>query len=212
MVQYKRSRFADWVKNHKVMIVLSLALLFVVIFYWSSLTKSVSIVGINTTSKVKNVTGLNSTVEVGDLSFKLIEVGLYKEEIRYAHLPNASSYHMQLSFKVTNNGEKIENVSYYCGKILFEDGTQYNFDALRGSFDLKSNDLTGICYYSDIIPGATIDIYEEFYFSDTYYPDYAIAWEKVPGSKIIYFTQQNNGLVKFSINKGEIVYKNESFN
>ncbi len=163
--------------------------------------------------------GLNNPLKLRDLSFELNNVILYKEGVVFPTKAEAISYHLFLSLNVTNNGETMENITYFCGKLLFDGGTQYNFDVTAGGRQRKDIeqdnfefleapdeiDLTGICDYTSIVPGATITIYDDFYFSDTYYRMETISWEEVLGSKIAYFTQQNNGLLKFVFDKKDAV-------
>lgn len=157
-------------------------------------------------SDIKEVLGLNDIVKVGNLSFKLDGVYLQWSPGIYAEY-----YNMFWSFVVTNDGDTIENVSD-CGILLFEDGSQYNFDVSQGDLD-----ISGKCIYYGMVPGARTTIYSTFYFSNSsYHPQswlgYPKSWEEVPGSKITYFSQQNKGLVKYSIDKGEIVNINKSVN
>ena len=157
-------------------------------------------------SDLKETAGLYDIVKVVNLSYKLDGVYLDSNSGRYSEY-----YYLTWHFEVTNDGDTIENVSN-CGVLLFEDGSQYNFDISQNDID-----ISGICSYNEMVPGAKMDLYSIFYFSDpSYHPKswsgYPITWEKVSGSKITYFSQQNKGLVKFIIDKREIVNINQSAN
>jgi len=145
--------------------------------------------------------GLNDKVELRDLSFKLFNVSLNKwkesamstTEIN-GNIP-AKTYNMNWLFEITNNGENIKYVSADCGTLLFEDGSQYK--------------MGNSCKDYAIVPGATIKIYSMFLFSDNFIVVGAKPWEQVPGTKIVYFSEQTGGLVKYTIDKSEIEYTSE---
>ena len=171
-----------------------------------------------TSSNTKEVARLYDTVKVGDLSFQLTGVTLQKwAPPKYGEwtIPQ-EQYTLFWTFEITNNGENIENVSD-CGILLFEDGSQYNFDVTLDDADVDV-DITGHCNYYTMVPGAKIIAYSTFYFTNTseaYVPCYwsgsPRVWQEVPGSKITYFSQQNVGLVKYIIDKSEIVYTSEPY-
>ncbi len=124
--------------------------------------------------------GIYPKVEVGSLSFQLNDIELYKG---YS-TPESSNYNLWWRFIVTNDGQSIERVSD-CGVLLFEDGSQY-----------KTTNRE--CNYHEMVPGARITLWSNFYFSNPQ------IWEDIPGSKVTYFSQQSEGLVKYTIYKREI--------
>lgn len=161
--------------------------------------------------------GLNETLQVGSLSFQLNEVTLQEEgswihnnceKVNYVNggrsgpyicIPSEvdkkvpEGYNLFWSFLVTNNGDEIKNVSK-CGILLLEDGSQYKFELGRSSYD-----RTDICEHHIMIPGENIEFYKVFTFSN---------WSEVPGSKITFFSQQSDGLVRFAVDKSQIKYIN----
>jgi len=151
---------------------------------------------------VESIHGLNDIVETDNLSFRLYKVELSKwKEQEFlttkidGNIP-AKIHSMFLFFEIKNNGDNIEYVSN-CGTLLFEDGSQY-------SFELQT--ATTHCGDYKILPKATIRIMSSFLFSDVFLYTGAKTWESVHGQKIIYFSEQSFGYIKFTIDKNEIEY------
>jgi len=147
----------------------------------------------------------NDEVKENNLLFTLdnAQIDTYPERL-------FTSEFLFLDFIVTNVGKNIENVSD-CGILLFEDSSQYKLKVNTGY-----DDISGTCNYYDMVPGSKITITSIFTFIDGVPQDYItenwkenyISWEKVPGSKIIYFSQQNSGLINYTIDKSEIIHTN----
>lgn len=147
---------------------------------------------------LNKIAGINDVITLEDLSFKLIGVSLYN------HNPNnlyqlGRQYSLGWFIEVINNGENIEEVSQ-CGKLLFEDGSQYDFNVVD-------------CEVTELVPGAKEQIGIWFFFTSN--PTYkevdltdARAWEEFSGSEITLFSQQKYGLIKYEIDKNEIEYTN----
>ncbi|MBD3252252.1 hypothetical protein GF386_00795 [Candidatus Pacearchaeota archaeon] len=157
----------------------------------------------------ENIPGINGIVKIKGLSFELVDVNVQKLEpiSRLSINPYAMYWH----FIVANNGDSIEKVSS-CGVMKFEDGSQYRFNLDEGG-----NDATGKCISAELDPETEIDLYSEFYFYDFSKDSSlshlskkgAIDWRDVPGSKITYLSQQEQGLVKYEIDKEDITYTSE---
>lgn len=143
---------------------------------------------------IEEEAGLYDKVGVGDLSFDLWEVELFARKGREN---NSISYHtMWWKYEVTNEGDTIKSVSN-CGSLLFEDGSQYDFQVgYPGDYTMVD------CNYFDLVPGAKMPVWYGFKF----YSNSGRYWEEVPGSKITFFSQQDSGLVKSTIDKSEIEY------
>ncbi len=137
--------------------------------------------------------GLYDIVKIDDLSFQLTEIELYKRN------DEGFINTMWWKYSITNEGKSIKRVSD-CGILLFEDGSQYKFQV-----DLDSSEIITDCNYYEMVPGAEIGVWYGFRFSDEYN---AKLWKEVPGSEIIFFSQQSGGLVKYIIDKSEISYTN----
>lgn len=135
--------------------------------------------------------GLYDKIEVGGLSFQLLEVELYGRNESEGQIDS-----MWWKYTITNKGEDIERVSD-CGILLFEDGLQYEFQ-----INLYGRIREG-CNYQEIVPGAKIPLWYGFRFLES---DYTIPWSDVAGSKITLFSEQGGGLMKHTINKNEIIY------
>jgi hypothetical protein len=170
-------------------------------------------------SNLKQAVGLNGIIKVGNLSFQLTDVTLMKwatpkwvEDKDWTQ----KQYTLYWTLDVTNNGDKIENVSD-CGILLFEDGSQYNFDVTLDDADVDI-DITGQCTYYAMVPGAKVTMYSTFYFTNKsdglaycFWSRTPLVWQDVPGSKITYFSQQNAGLVKYVVDKSEILNDSEPY-
>lgn len=149
--------------------------------------------GVNTSNfdKEENIEdkGLYNIFEVGDLSFQLTEVELHR------------NLEMWFKYTINNNGGKIMIVND-CGILLFEDGSQYEVQIEYPEGKMKES-----CTLYEMVPGAKIGLWYGFGFSSE--EGYSIPnsrfWEDVPGSKITFFSQQNSGLVKYTIDKSEII-------
>jgi len=206
----------DWVK----IVVIILAIAFLVL--WLSKSYISPDIKEKTNLFVKDeveIAGLQDAVEVGDLSFELVGVTLQKRR-SWITAPFGNNkwhpreevppeYHtMFWDFTIINNGNNIENISD-CGRLLFEDGSQYEFEiSVQFGFD-----ITRICNYYDMVPGARAEITSTFHFSNpsevpSYWSGSPMFWKDVPGSKITYFSQQEQGLVMYEVNKEEITYNN----
>ncbi len=144
-------------------------------------------------SNVKDDAGLYDIFKVGDLDFRLDSVALSRNKKSVIEDYDFMVWY----FTITNNGKSIENVSD-CGILLFEDSSQYNvgYDEMP-------------CSSHIIVPTGKIKTYSIFYFSNIPSYDSIISWEEVPNSKIAYFSQQNQGIVKYAVDKKEIKYTYE---
>jgi len=193
----------NWFSKNPLLIIGIIIIAGIVLFFMFRGTNTNDANSSQTQSSTKNVAGLNDSIKIGDLSFKLFNVNLqkWKEKDMFTTEVNgniiAKIYSMYWFLEVTNNGDNIEYVSN-CGTLLFEDGSQYSF---------MPQTTTTRCGDYKIVPGATIKIMSSFFFSDDYlYKGSAKPWEQVHGSKITYFSEQTSGLVKYIIDKSEIKY------
>lgn len=171
---------------------------------------------------------IGETILIDDLEYRLKSVTIGKVKAEHAGSPNAESNAMNIMMQVTNKGESTKRVSSFCGTLLFEDNSQYTFDAEIGNPSIRGTGydyyLNYECYSLDLVPGATVELGDKFYFSDTFYRDYisfvlidkgvnnyrlyhdkAISWDeaKSKGSKITYvFTQDGRTVqIEFDTNK-----------
>jgi hypothetical protein len=185
---------------------------------------------INNTDKIiDKIPGINDLVNVGKLTFSLDNVFLSEWTPLIWEYPTTNisfsypekKYSLFFSLTVTNNGDSIENFTD-CGVLLFEDGKKYNLEIIQAcptsKFDSKQYDydISNVCNEYKMFPGEKMQMYSSFYFtnsSNTYVPPYwsdsPLIWEKVPGSKITYYSQQNSGIVKYVIDKSDIIYSIE---
>lgn len=152
------------------------------------------------------VAELNDEVKTSNLLFTLDNAQLDTQGFSESSSSiSIDSHILFLDFIVTNVGDNMENVSD-CGVLLFEDGSQYRF-----SLNPSWTDISEECNYYEMVPGSKMMITSNFYFVDSsrglsFWKGYHTAWDKVPGSKITYFSQQSNELIKIVIDKSEIIH------
>lgn len=142
--------------------------------------------------------GIGDYVNVGELSFHLVNVTLFQRGTeKYGF---TDTYTLWWEFIVTNTGKNM-NYIYDCGKLL--GNYQYDLRVTKNGVD-----ITDECLSYEIVPGARFKIEQGFRFSNEssgleHYPD---TWEEFSSPTISYFSQQNQGLVKFVINSKDIIY------
>ena len=151
--------------------------------------------------ETKGAANLYDSFQLGDLSFSLYNVQLDFYNRSSFNLPNTRW--LFFNFNVLNNGKDVKNFSD-CGVLLFEDASQYKVKLSSGYADISEK-----CNYYQLYPGGQMKMNSYFTFIETLpnsdpYSKEQKDWEEVPGSKITYFSQQEDGLVKFEIDKSEI--------
>ena len=171
------------IKGHWEIFVVILIALIIIGFWYYGIGNKNSEKSTNEKSNIANKeAGLYDLVKADGLSFQLTDV----------YIPKSKS--LWWTFTIINEGNSIVNVSD-CGVLLFEDGSQVTRQ-IREYSDGSGYTQTN-CNYYILVPGARYSIEYGFELSNL---------ADVPDSKIVFFSQQETGLVKYIIDKSEIRY------